>query len=429
MPKTRSSLKSVAKSSQQQRKAINLTCRKCRSRKIRCDGGSPACGICLAYGDECHYDKPPSLSQMAAMEAIISDLKCKNEELKSSIDRLKGNQSIEKSVGQELNNFSEQLFLQDLSREHKMINGNQPIIKEVLETSSSSSWKSFVLESCAMHLQLSTETVKHLFDTHWTWVHATFMFIPKLAFFQDAVGGGEHFSPLLLNTICLHSTRFTEHHLRNQLHLRTKMMVGQDLQNTPTIAYLQALLQLSAHEFGRGFVSLAWMYSGMAYRLGIELGIADEVKCDQLDFSELRRIKFRQQISWSCYLWDKIMSLYLGRMPTQLDLPSYDPSFACLEEENELWPPRECEVKLKDSSFKRVPSLRIACFENFCKLAVIMSDILVNVYGNKASSSNVSTFLSQTQLKLENWRSQSMPQLRIEADAEICPPPHVVVQK
>lgn len=69
------------------------TCAGCRRRKVgflqhnvspteaecepksKCDGRQPRCTTCIAYKDECHYDKPPSLAYVRSLEEEIVELK------------------------------------------------------------------------------------------------------------------------------------------------------------------------------------------------------------------------------------------------------------------------------------------------------------------------------------------------------------------
>ena len=43
--------------------------------KSKCDGRQPRCTTCIAYKDECHYDKPPSLAYVRSLEEEIAELK------------------------------------------------------------------------------------------------------------------------------------------------------------------------------------------------------------------------------------------------------------------------------------------------------------------------------------------------------------------
>jgi hypothetical protein len=91
----------------------------------------------------------------------------------------------------------------------------------------------------------------------------------------------------------------------------------EDIQNgiskVPTV---QALLLLSAQECGRGNRTQAWLYSGMAFRLIDDMGICIDGKrhADASSFSA-EDIEIRNRLFWSCYFWDKLISLYFGRTP------------------------------------------------------------------------------------------------------------------
>jgi hypothetical protein len=84
-----------------------------------------------------------------------------------------------------------------------------------------------------------------------------------------------------------------------------------------TVPTVQTLLLLSAQECSAGNRTQAWLYSGMAFRLIEDMGIcidgqkyASTVKLSDED------IEIRHRLFWSCYFWDKLISLYLGRSPT-----------------------------------------------------------------------------------------------------------------
>lgn len=83
---------------------------------------------------------------------------------------------------------------------------------------------------------------------------------------------------------------------------------------TVSIPFTQALLQLSALKIGKGHTSMAWMYSGMAFRMAIDLGIfsdpsnssSNDNNNDKDEHLQQRK-QVCQQLAWSCYLWDKII--------------------------------------------------------------------------------------------------------------------------
>ncbi|RQM04808.1 hypothetical protein DH86_00004037 [Scytalidium sp. 3C] len=83
------------------------------------------------------------------------------------------------------------------------------------------------------------------------------------------------------------------------------------------IPAVQTLLLMSAHECSRGHRTQAWLYSGMAFRLVDDMGISIDGRkyAGTAKFSS-EDIEIRNRLFWSCYFWDKMISLYLGRPPT-----------------------------------------------------------------------------------------------------------------
>ena len=140
---------------------------------------------------------------------------------------------------------------------------------------------------------------------------------------------GPYFSDILLNALLSHSVRWCKaepkigpildsfdggaqffHRAVSGLHDSLKVGYA----GIPTI---QTLLLLSAQECGRGNRTQAWLYSGMAFRLLDDLGISiDSRKYSGSAHLSDEDIEIRNRLFWSCYFWDKMVSLYFGRSPT-----------------------------------------------------------------------------------------------------------------
>lgn len=141
---------------------------------------------------------------------------------------------------------------------------------------------------------------------------------------------GPYYSHTLLNAILSHSVRWgrwdkaTRERLEHEYdggavfgrHARA-MVFDEVARGVATIPTVQALLLLSAQECSQGNTSQAWMYSGMAFRMIDHLGICvDSQRYDgDIPFSD-EDVEIRRRLYWSCYFWDKIISLYLGRSPS-----------------------------------------------------------------------------------------------------------------
>ena len=140
---------------------------------------------------------------------------------------------------------------------------------------------------------------------------------------------GPYYSHTLMNAMLSHSIRWgrSDERIRDLLqsyddgtvfdrHART--MVFEELsQGICTVPTVQTLLLLSAQECSLGNTAQAWVYSGIAFRLIDHLGIhfdgqryAGSVVLTDED------VEIRRRLFWSCYFWDKLVSLYLGRSPS-----------------------------------------------------------------------------------------------------------------
>ena len=140
---------------------------------------------------------------------------------------------------------------------------------------------------------------------------------------------GPFYSHTLLSAILSHSSRWchidpniTEllepYESGETFYRQARMLLHEDLRDgrcdIPTI---QALLLISAQDCSRGKWTQAWMYSGIAFRLVEDLGINvdGDKHAGPVEFSA-EETEIRNRLFWTCYFWDKIISLYLGRCPT-----------------------------------------------------------------------------------------------------------------
>ena len=102
--------------------------------------------------------------------------------------------------------------------------------------------------------------------------------------------------------------------------------------------------------------------------------------------------------------------------------------------EHELWTPSYGEsgnlAAIPADQYPSIPSYSISCFENSCKLAVIINDIIVQLYSRRATP-EMEVDLRKIREKLDNWRLQSPKHLVYDPDSlpAVCCPPHILTQK
>jgi hypothetical protein len=140
---------------------------------------------------------------------------------------------------------------------------------------------------------------------------------------------GPYYSHTLLNAILSHSVRWCKsdvricHLLENYdggevFSRQARTLLFDELsRGSNKIPTVQTLLLLSAQECSAGNRTQAWLYSGMAFRLIEDMGITiDGQRYSGSVLMSDEDIEIRHRLFWSCYFWDKLISLYLGRSPT-----------------------------------------------------------------------------------------------------------------
>lgn len=101
---------------------------------------------------------------------------------------------------------------------------------------------------------------------------------------------------------------------------KTLLKLVFDEHSTASITTVQALFCLAFYELGKGCNQLAWYFSGLAIRVGYDMGFQLDPKVwytedskSQLTESEL---EIRSRIYWGCYIADHFICLMLGRTST-----------------------------------------------------------------------------------------------------------------
>lgn len=141
-------------------------------------------------------------------------------------------------------------------------------------------------------------------------------------FTGDMAVGGPSYSPFLLIVMCAHASRFDQSRLGEILISRARLLLGNEIHRPSCIPTVQALLQLSARDLAYGSISQAWLYSGMAFRMVSDLGLHHSTaKMNMLGHLSAEDLEIHRRLFWSCYFWDKAISVYLGRMPVLPELP------------------------------------------------------------------------------------------------------------
>ncbi|KAG5933606.1 hypothetical protein E4U53_000936 [Claviceps sorghi] len=462
-----------------------FSCEPCRRRKVKCGGEQPICQRCVARKDECIYkllvqDIRPSLEVMRPrLEERIKELEDQVKSLTrfppsiaesshssppppSNPDgsvHVSQHGSDEQSMNQNFETLkvddkgsityhgATSFFNLPSDRSGSVVsvlpqsNSTSDIDDRRRERLVSNAWHQRAMEN----LSEIPEPFQYLLNVHWCWIQPLFNFIYRPAFTRDMQAMGPYYSHTLLNAVISHSIRWARSDVLNRRildesyqggivfgkHART--MLFQELSNgVCTIPTIQTLLLLSAQECSLGNTTQAWTYSGIAFRLVDHLGICVDSQRfpGSVPLSD-EELEIRRRIFWGCYLWDKLICLYLGRSPS-FQQTNISPSHVMFDDsaENDLWVP--FGIPQTDPAQKYPPTTAhsATCFMSMCRLSVIFNEILIHMYDplSQNTDAEIQACLDSQEPLLQQWWDRLESHLKIDSASlpALAPPSHIV---
>ncbi|UKZ48229.1 hypothetical protein TrVGV298_002465 [Trichoderma virens] len=448
------------------RKRAVEACIFCRKRKIKCNNEQPVCANCRTYGKDCIYE-PLSLASHAMMNlqpslppdlnrtrpARIRHFQCTKTgshptALRAAkawyppgVSRLVVSANGVSSYHGRTSALFDENLPDRLPGEFRPRMPDEWVEKGLVAEAA----KQRQLEELNFRAgKLDFDTVDpdlgmHLLSLHWNRQHHSFLITYRPAFMRDMACGGPYFSKLLLNAIYFGAAKFSPRlEVRKdpddprtagwKFRQRVRELLGGSLDRSD-ITTIQALLVMTNSLFALGDErNAAWLYSGLAFRMIIDLGI----HVDITDRSDTRRlsdedIEIRRRVFWGAFVVDKIQSLYQGRPATLRELDALVPiKFFDTFEEFEFWEP--FAYSPQPNPYLGSAAHSVSTFTHLCKLSVVMSDILSNIYTERISTTDLSKVLQSLHSKLTTWRDALPPHLVINSrgDEYPCPPPHVL---
>ncbi|KAM0719976.1 hypothetical protein Q7P37_004111 [Cladosporium fusiforme] len=282
----------------------------------------------------------------------------------------------------------------------------------------------------------------HLLYLHWNRQHHSFLVTYRPAFMRDMACNGPYFSKILLNAIYYGASKFSPRlELRKdpddvrtagwQFRNRVRDLLGQALDHSE-ITTIQALLQMSNSLFALGDEqSAAWVYAGTAFRMLVDLGLhVDATMLPMMHRLSEEDLEIRRRVYWAAFVVDKMQSLYQGRPASLRALDGQVPiMFMDTYEELEQWNPFAYTA---GSSYPGSPSYSVSTFKEFCKLCIILHDVLDRMYcegKEKRSTESLIQDLDTLEMRMHDWRTNLPAHLIIDFSdsnsTKHVPPPHV----
>ena len=142
-----------------------------------------------------------------------------------------------------------------------------------------------------------------LLSIYWTRMNSFFMIVYRPSFNKSWPINGPYFSKLLLNAMFFGGSRYMGQQaleLRERFMQRFKHLLGAAYDKS-RVTTIQALLIVSASLSAVGKDrSLAWLYSGMAYRMMFDLGLHTRNPGPGLNDNE-QNVEMSRRLFWSAF--------------------------------------------------------------------------------------------------------------------------------
>ncbi|PNY24320.1 Nitrogen assimilation transcription factor nit-4 [Tolypocladium capitatum] len=450
-----------------------FSCEPCRRRKVKCNGESPVCHRCAARNDECIYKLNPTLSYTQRLEERIKELEDQLANAAKSPTSAPASShsspaaaSAHDGPSQGRPNADEQgisrsfrglkvdgsggITYHGTTSFFNLPSDRLPAGSEYLAPTDTdvqrrerlvqNAWQQRALEN----LSDIPDPFRYLLNVHFCWIHPLFTFLYRPAFTRDMQSLGSYYSHTLLNAVISHSIRWGQSDPAIKRLLdesydggavfgkHARAMLFEELSSGAcTVPTIQTLLLLSAQECSLGNSTQAWTYSGIAFRLIDHLGICVDAQRypGSVPLSD-EELEIRHRIFWSCYFWDKLISLYLGRSPSlRQSRISPPPIMFDDSAEDEIWVPFGAPV---GASWKYPPATAhsASCFMNMCRLSVIFNEILIHMYDPLAqnTAAEMEECLRTQEPAFQEWWNLLPPHLKLDPVKlpALAPPSHIV---
>ena len=196
------------------------------------------------------------------------------------------------------------------------------------------------------------------------------------------------------------------------------------------ISEVQSLLLLSAQSIGKGHRTQAWLYTGMAIRIMEDMGLNIDSRSYAMTAKLSNEdIEIRSRLFWSCYAWEKMLCLYLGRQPVFLATHASPPQLLLDDSaEIEVWSPSGIGIT-DEQNYPPTQSHATSCFINMASLSEALHRILTHLYDPLREMSEETTidYVVDESTLLQSWWD-SFPAFLKMSPADLppfCPPSHV----
>jgi hypothetical protein len=268
------------------------------------------------------------------------------------------------------------------------------------------------------------DLILHFMNMYFCWHYAYFTTLSKELFYRDFLTGtpSQYCSALLVNVMLALGCHFSnkaaakanpddssttgDHYFKEA----KRLLYEDDEFANAKLCTVQAMALMSVREAGCGRESKGWVYSGMSFRMAMDLGLnVDAQPMNELSRLSDEDVDARRITFWGCFLFDKCWSNYLGRQPqlstsnSTVRKPEVFPS-----EDSERWSP------YTDSGIVQAnaqPARTRTVARQLSRLAEISGDLLESFYHPSLNDKPLNRQhelkkLSDVHTRLESWKKE-----------------------
>ncbi|SMN20734.1 similar to Saccharomyces cerevisiae YOR337W TEA1 Ty1 enhancer activator required for full levels of Ty enhancer-mediated transcription [Maudiozyma saulgeensis] len=266
-----------------------------------------------------------------------------------------------------------------------------------------------LINSDPLILKALSKFYRWLYPGHFIFVHReSFLY----GFFNDAKDNyaSSHYCSIeLIYAMCAVGCRLAPdlQNMSEVYYEKSKSMLLAlvfDENSIARITTVQALFCLAFYELGKGQNQQAWYFSGLAIRVGYDMGFQLDPKVWYTDDTKghltTSELEIRSRIYWGCYIADHFISLMLGRTA------SLSVSNSTIPESNEL--PEV--VGTEEFRFVGKHVLQVSLpLKNLIILSRIVQIFTSKIFIESDDTNSKIRYLDKFNTQVYNWR-QSLPE-------------------
>ncbi|KAI3325344.1 putative C6 transcription factor [Xylariaceae sp. AK1471] len=382
------------------RAAILVACDPCRRLKSKCDGERPACRRCTNKSQECTYELPQdALSRSSARKEIVTQLQRENMELRQLFHDLSKRPEAEAyDIFQRLRSVDDPIALAHSIRQAELLLPH-PASQDHGEFTTLQQLNFNALEKSLIKIPAQPWTnvagdgiVSELISAWFKWDNAfLYAFVDRECFVQDLRAAdpksATYCSPFLVNAICALRSYFsdtvdtarhiTKQDLREQFFAEAKKQYDRGVPTLPTIQGLWIMFAIASlrGEDRNGSLYRFASY-GMLKKTRVKQSFSALSDTDPDDVSQKRAIS---KTAWGLFCLESITAINYRNI---VIIPP--PKIPC------LFPEFSYETSINVDLFGQPfaassiqPPFVIGAVNTFCRVAVLMSEVMTYTNGHK----------------------------------------------